>query len=142
MKCREGVSKAGVKGKGSVHRVNVHTQFGVFSNTFLKKVSFALKDDCFHPFEQVYNIEVTVTAKAKEELVSAGFDVVAHHSGIHSNQFDREGIDDKFHLNCNRAANDLHNSGFWEPVNKFRVKETSKVTVKPLVSADQFVDEA
>jgi hypothetical protein len=78
-----------------------------------------LKADCFHPFEWVPSFEVTVTAKAEKESVGAKFDVVAHHCGVHSNQFDREGISDKVHLNCNCTADDLNDSGFQKPVDKF-----------------------
>ena len=75
-----------------------------------------MKANRFHPFEWVPSFEVTVAvaAKAEEELVGAEFDVVAHRSGVHSNQFDGEGINNKFHLNCNCTANDLNDSGFPE----------------------------
>jgi hypothetical protein len=58
------VSKANVKGKGLVSAVNANTQFGVFSDAFLKEVYFALKANCFHPFKRVLDFEVTVAAKA------------------------------------------------------------------------------
>ncbi len=74
--------------------------------------------------------------------MSTEFDVVAHHGGVHSNQFNGKGINNEFHFNCDGAANDLDNSRFREPVDKFRVQKTCEVTVKPLVLADQFVAEA
>jgi hypothetical protein len=58
------VSKASVKGKGLVSAVNANTRFGVFSNTFLEEVCFALKANRFHPFERVLDFEVMVAAKA------------------------------------------------------------------------------
>jgi hypothetical protein len=58
------VSKASIKGKGLVSVVNANTRFGVFSDAFLKEVCFALKANCFHPFKQVLDFEVTVAAKA------------------------------------------------------------------------------
>ena len=92
--------------------VNANARFGVLSNTFLEEVCFALKADRFHPFERAPSFEVTVTAKAEKESVGAKFDVVAHHSGVHSDQFDGEGISDEFHLDCNCTADDLNDSGF------------------------------
>ncbi len=115
------MSKASVEGKGLVRVVDANAQFGALSDVFLKEVCFALKANHFHPFERVPNVEVRVTAKAEEEVVGTEFDVVPHHSGVHSNQIDREGIDDEFYLNCNCAASDLNNLGFWKPVDKFRV---------------------
>ncbi len=79
------VSKTGIKGKRLVGAVNADARFGVFPNAFLKEVCFALKANCFHPFEWVPSFEVTVAAKAEEESVGAEFDVVTHCGGIHSN---------------------------------------------------------
>ena len=95
------MSETGIKGKGLVGAVNTDVRFGVFFEAFFKDVCFALKTDCFHPFEWVPSFEVTVAAKAEEESVGAEFDVVAHCSGVHSDQFDGEGIDNEFHLDCN-----------------------------------------
>ena len=121
MKYGEGVSEASVKGRGLVGTVNTNARFGVLPDAFLEEVCFALKADHFHPFKRVPSFEGTVAAKVEEELVGAKFDVVAHHSGVHSNQFDGEGFSDKFHLDCNCTADDLNNSGFRKPVDKFRV---------------------
>ena len=120
MKYGEGVSEASNKGKGLVGAVNANAWFGVLSDVFLEEVCFALKADCFHPFERVPSFE-TVTAKAEKESVGAKFDVVAHHSGVHSDQFNGEGISDEVHLDCNCTADDLNDSGFRKPVDKFRV---------------------
>ena len=120
MKYGLGVSEASVKGKGLVGAVNANARFGVLSDAFLEEICFALKADHFHPFERVPNFDVTVTAKAEKESVHAKFDVVAHHSGVHSDQYDGEGISDEFHLNCNCTADDLDDSGFRKP-DKFRV---------------------
>ena len=64
MKYREGGSKTIVEGKGLVDAINADTQFGVFSDAFLKEVCFALETDHLHPFKRVPNFEVTVAAKA------------------------------------------------------------------------------
>ena len=119
MKFREGGSGTNIEGKGLVNTVNANTQFGVFSDVFLKEVCFALKIDCLHPFEWVPNVEVTVAAKAQEQSVSTEFDIVARHGGVHSDQFNGKGINDKFHFNCNSTADDLNDSRFGEPVNEF-----------------------
>jgi hypothetical protein len=103
-------SETGVKGKGLIGAINTDTRFGVFSNAFLKEVGFALEADGFHPFERVPNFEVSVAAKAKKESVGAESDVVAHHGGIHADEFDREDVDNKFHFDCNSTADDLDNS--------------------------------
>jgi len=121
MKYGEGVSEASVKGKGLVGAVNANARFGVLSYAFLEEVCFAFKADHFHPFERVPSFEMMVTAKAEKESVSAKFDVVAHQSGVHSDQFDEEGISDEFHLDCTCTADDLNDSGFRKPVEKFRV---------------------
>ena len=118
MKYRGG-SKTCVEGKDLVGPVNANAQFGVFSNAFLEEFCFALKADCLHPFKRVPNFEVAIAAKAQKESVSTEFDVVAHHGGVHPDQFDGKGIKDEFHFNCDSAANDFNNSRFWEPVNEF-----------------------
>ncbi len=104
------MSEAGVKGKGLVGAVDADTRFGVFSDTLFKEVGFTLEADGFHPFERVPNFEVSIAAKAKKESVGAESDVVAHHGGIHADEFDRKGVDDEFHFNCDGAADDLNNS--------------------------------
>ena len=119
MKYGEGVSEASVEGKGLVGAVNANARFGVLPDTFLKEVCFALKADRFHPFEWVPSFEVTVTAKAEKEPVGAKFDVGALNSGVHSDQFDGQGISDEFHLDCNCTADDLNDSGIRKPVDKF-----------------------
>jgi hypothetical protein len=53
---------------------------------------------------------VTVAAKAKKESVGTESDVVAHHGGIHADEFNRESVDDEFHFDCDSAADDLNNS--------------------------------
>ena len=63
--------------------VNANARFGVFSDTFLEEVCFALKANRFHPFERVPDFEMTFASKAKEESIRAEFDVVAHHGGVH-----------------------------------------------------------
>ena len=104
------VSEAGIKGKGLVGAVDADNQFGIFSDTFFEEVGFALKADGFHPFKWVPNFEVSIAAKAKKESVDTESDVVAHHGGIYANEFDREGVDDKFHFDCDGAAADLDNT--------------------------------
>ena len=75
-----------------------------------------MEADGFHPFERVPNFEVSVAAKAKKESVGTESDVVAHHGGIHANEFDREGVDNEFHFDCDGTADDFGDSRFREPV--------------------------
>ena len=93
-----------------VGAVDANTRFGVFSNAFFAEVGFALKADGFHPFEWVPDFEVSITAKAEKESVGAEFDVVAHHGGIHADEFDRNGVDNELHFDCDGAADDLDDS--------------------------------
>ncbi len=113
------MSKASDGGKRLVSAIYTNAQFGVFSNAFFEEVCFALKANRFHPFERVPDFEMAFASKAKEESISAEFDVVAHHGGVHPDQFNGKGIDDKFHFNCDGAANDLNNLRVWEPVYEF-----------------------
>ena len=104
------MSEAGVKSKGLVSAVDANARFGIFSDTFFKEVGFALKADGFHPFEWAPNFEVSITVKAKKEPVGAEFDVVAHHGRIHADEFDRKGVDNELHFDCDGAADDLDDS--------------------------------
>ena len=58
----------------------------------------------------VPNFEVSITAKAEKESVGAEFDVVAHHGGIHADEFNRKGVDNELHFDCDGAADDLNDS--------------------------------
>ena len=103
-------SEASVKGEGLVSAIDADARFGVFSHAFFEEVCFALEADGFHPFKWVPNFEVSITAKAEKESVGAEFDVVAHHGGIHADEFDRKGVDNKLHFDCDGAADDLNDS--------------------------------
>jgi hypothetical protein len=46
-------------------------------------------------------------SEAEEKSVSTESDVVAHHSRIHSYQFHREGVGDKFHFDLDCTAHNL-----------------------------------
>jgi hypothetical protein len=45
--------------------VNANTRFGVLSDAFLEEVCYALKADCFHPFERIPSFEVTVQPRQR-----------------------------------------------------------------------------
>ncbi len=100
-------SKTSIKSKGLVRTVDANAQFRVFPDSFLKKVCFTLQANCFHPFEQISDLEVTVAPKGEKKLIGAEFDVVAHHCRVHSNQFDGEGINNRFHLDFDCTAHNL-----------------------------------
>ncbi len=110
------MSKASVKGKRLVSAIDTNVQFGVFSTAFFEEVCFAFKANHVHPFKWVLNFEVTVATEAEEQSVSAEFDVVTHPCRVHSNQFNGEGFDNKFHLDCNCTADNLDDLGFRKSV--------------------------
>ncbi len=87
--------------------VNANAQFRVFPDLFLEEVRFTLQANCYHPFEQISDLEVTVAPKGEKKSIGAEFDIVAHHHQVHSNQFNGEGVNNKFHLNFNCTAHDL-----------------------------------
>jgi len=110
------VSKASDGGKRLVSAIYTNAQFGVFSNAFFEEVCFALKANRFHPFKWVLDFEVTVATEAEEQSVSAEFDVVTHHCRVHSNQFNWEGFNNEFHLDCNCTDDNLNDLGFQKSV--------------------------
>jgi hypothetical protein len=74
-------------------------------------------------------------------LVGTELDVVAHHDQIHPNEFNREGINNKFHLDVNCTADDINDAFFGKTVSQFGVEEACKVTVEFFIAADKFVAE-
>jgi hypothetical protein len=85
---------------------------------------------------------VSTAAKGDQELVGTELDLVAHHDRIHPNEFNREGIDNEFHLDVNCTDDDINDTFFGKTVSQFGVEEACKVTAKPFVVADKFVAEA
>ena len=75
-------------------------------------------------------------------MISTKLDVVAHHSRVHPNKFNRKSINNKLRLDVHYTANDLNNAGLRKADNQFGVEEACKVTVKYLVVADELVAEA
>ncbi len=100
-------SKTSIKSKGLVRTVDTNARFRVFPDSFLEEVLFTLQANCFHPFKQISNLEVTVAPEGEKKSIGADFDVVAHHCQVHSNQFDWEGVNNKFHLDFDCTAHDL-----------------------------------
>jgi hypothetical protein len=84
---------------------------------------FPLEADCSHPLKGVANFVVSTAAKGNQELVGAELDVVAHHDQIHPNEFNREGIDNKSHLDVNCTADDIDDAFFGKTVSQFGVDE-------------------
>jgi hypothetical protein len=82
------VLETGVESKGLVHTVNTNPRFEVLSDPLFKEVRFALETNRLHPFERVANSVVTVTSKTKKKSISTEFDVIAHHTRVHPDQFD------------------------------------------------------
>jgi hypothetical protein len=93
--------------------VGSNTRFRVFSTTFFKEVCLSLQANSFHPFDWIPNFVMAMASEGDKESIGAKFDVITHHSGIHSNHFNGEGVNNKLHLNFNCASDDLHNPRFW-----------------------------
>jgi hypothetical protein len=136
------ISKAGIKSEGLVRAVYSDPGFEVLSNSLFKEVCFPLEANRLHPFEWVSNLVVAVAPKAEEESIGTKFDVIAHHVRVHSNQFDRESVDHKFHFDFNCAADDFSDARGQELVYEFRVEEARKVAVHLFVATDQLVAES
>jgi hypothetical protein len=103
-----------------------------------------LEADHFHPFKQIADIVVSLVAKGNQESVGAELDVVTHHGRVHPNEFDGESINNKFHFDVDRAADDSGVACCRKVVDQFGVEEACKiaVAVESFVTADQFVAEA
>jgi hypothetical protein len=109
---------------------------------FFEEICFPLEADHFHPFKRVTNFVVSLVATGNQELASAELDVVTHHGQIHPNDFDGEGINNKFHFGVDRAADDVSDACCRKVVDQFGAEEACEVTVESFVVADQFVAEA
>ena len=107
-----------------------------------KKFVIALEADHFHPFKRIANFVVLLVAKGNQELVSAELDVVTHHGRVHPNEFDGESINNKFHFDVDRAADDAGDACCRKAIDQFGVEEACKVAVESFVTADQFIAEA
>jgi hypothetical protein len=81
-----------------------------------------VKTDYFHPFEQVASFVVSGAAKGDQELVGTKVDVVAHHGLVNSNEFDREGINNKIHLDVDCTPDIIKNVCFREMASQFGVE--------------------
>ena len=85
---------------------------------------------------------MSAASQSNQQAIGAELDVVTHHGQVHSNEFNREGIHYKFHLNFDCTANDFDDACFNEAIDQFGVQQTGKVAVQPFVSTDEFVAEA
>ncbi len=117
------------------------SRYRIFADAFFEEICFPLKADHVHPLKQIANFVVSTATKGNQELIGAELDVVAHHDQIHPNEFNREGIDNKFHLDVDCTADDIDDAFFGKMVSQFGVEEACKVTVEPFVMADMFIAE-
>ena len=85
---------------------------------------------------------MSLVAKGDQELVGAELVVVTHHWQVHPNAFGGEGINNKFHFNVDRAADDVDDTCCRKAVDQFGVEEACEVAVESFIMADQFVAEA
>ena len=95
-----------------------------------------MEADHFHPFEWVADFVLSLVAEGDKELVGAELDVVAHHGRIHLNEFEGEGINNEFHFDVVRAADNVGDVCCRKAVDQFGVKEACKVAVESFVAAD------
>ena len=109
-------SEASVKGEDLVKFVHSYTRLRVFANPFFEEVCFSLEADCFHPLERVVNVVVFLVSEGNQESVCTKLDVVAHHGQIHADEFNGEGISDKFHFYVDCAVDNLDVVCFVEAV--------------------------
>ena len=101
-----------------------------------------MEADHFHPFERVADFVVSLVAEGNQESVGAELDVVTHHGRVHPNEFNGKGINNKFHFDVDRAADDVDDTCCRKAVDQFGVEEACEVAVESFVTADQFVAEA
>ena len=59
---------------------------------------------------------MSLVSKGNQESVSTKLDVVAHHRCVHSNEFNGEGVDNKFHFDDDRAVDDFNDTCFGKAV--------------------------
>ena len=109
---------------------------------FFKEVCFPLEADCFHPLKRVVNVVVSLVSKGNQELVGTKLDVVAHHGLVHPDEFNGEGVSDKFHFYVDHAVDDLNNACFRKAVEQFGLEEACKVAMEAFVTANQFFSKA
>jgi hypothetical protein len=83
-----------------------------------------------------------MVAKGDQELVGPELVVVTHNGRVHPNAFDGEGINNKFHFNVDRAADDDDDMCCRKAVDRFGVEEACEVAMESFITADQFVAEA
>ena len=68
--------------------------------------------------------------------------VVTHCGQVHPNEFNGEGINNKFYFDVDCTADDVGDACSKKAVDYFGVEEACKVAVESFVTADQFVAEA
>ena len=85
---------------------------------------------------------MSLVAKSNQESVGAELDVVTYHGQVHPSEFDGEGINNKFHFDVDRDADDVGDACCRKSVDQFGVEETYKVAVESFIVADRFVAEA
>jgi hypothetical protein len=77
-----------------------------------EEVCHSLCADHFHPFEWIPNFVMATASEGNYESIGQEFDVITNHSGIHSNQFNGEGINNTLLPNFNSAFDDLNDPCF------------------------------
>ena len=115
---------------------------GVFTDTLFEKVGLALERDHFHPLKGVLDLVVLGAVQSLQETVGAEFNVLAHETRIHANQFNGESVLNKFLFNLDGIANDFGDTFGGQLVDQLGVQEAGKVAVQAFVTGDQLIGEA
>lgn len=111
----------------------------VFTHTLLKKVSFALKADHFHPLKRILNLVDLWCSQALQQSVSYEFNVQWHLVAVHADKLHWQGHSQKLQLYLNSFTDNLGYSLKWKLVYKMGVQQTSEVGVKSLISRYQLI---
>jgi hypothetical protein len=53
---------------------------------------------------------VALASKGNEQLISTEFDLITHHRGVHSNQFDWKSVGNKFRFDVNCPADNINDA--------------------------------
>ena len=114
----------------------------VFSNSFLKKVCFALQGDGFHPRKWVVDVVDSGLFQFTEESVGTEANVLSHEGCIHACESSWECFANEFVLDLDSAVNNLPDAcqaGWFEEA---VVECTCKIKVQGFISANQFICKA
>lgn len=133
----------GIRDETALTTVSGDPGFLVFTDAFFEKVGFAFHRNELHEVKRIGGVVKFGQFQGSQEVISHVFDVLAHQVGIHANKPNGQGICDKFFLDGDRIRDDLVNMGrIQSVVQMFGVEQGGKITVQPLVPANELVRKA